>query len=58
MTVEAMLSDWWAHHYYDNPNADQEEFENPDFEEDLKEMFPDVDMQTLLNNDEEWEELK
>lgn len=48
MTVEAMLSDYWAHHYFDNPNADQEEFENPDFEDDVKAM---------LGNEEDWEQL-
>lgn len=48
MTVEEMLSDYWAHHYFDNPNADQEEFENPDFEEDVKAM---------LGNEDDWEEL-
>lgn len=48
MTVEEMLSDYWAHHYFDNPNAGQEEFENTDFDEDVKAMFGDED---------DWEEL-
>ena len=48
MTVEGMLADYWAHHYFDNPNADQDECENPDFDEDVKAMF---------GNDDEWETL-
>lgn len=48
MTVEEMLADYWAHHYFDNPNAGQEEFEDPDFEEEVRAM---------LGNPDEWEEL-
>lgn len=47
MTVEEMLTDYWAHHYYDNPNNATEEFENPDF---------DADFEAMLNEDD-WEDL-
>lgn len=29
-TVEEMMTDYWAHHYYDNPKA-REEVEDEDF---------------------------
>ena len=48
MTVEEMLADYWAHHYHDNPNAGQEEYEDPDFEE---------EMRRLQDNPDEWETL-
>lgn len=42
LSIEDMLTDFWAHHYYDNPNT-QEEFENPDFDSDFEEMFGETD---------------
>lgn len=44
-----MLTDRWAHHYYDNPKADQDEFEDPDFEAEAEAM--------MNGNDDDWEEL-
>ena len=48
MTVEGMLADYWAHHYYENPNAGQEEFEDPDYE---------AEVAAMMGNDDDWEEL-
>lgn len=47
-TVEEMLTDYWAHHYFNNPKADQEEFEDPDFEDAVRAM---------MENSDDWEEL-
>jgi hypothetical protein len=47
MTVEDMLTDYWAHHYYDNP--EKEEFDNPDFDKEV-ELF-------MGDNVDDWEDL-
>lgn len=48
MTLEGMAADYWAHHYFDNPNAGKEEFDDPDYEESVR---------RLLGDSDDWEEL-
>jgi hypothetical protein len=50
MTVEGMLSEFWAHHYFDNPKAAEQEIEDEDF--DMEE-----ELRRLENNPDEWEPL-
>ena len=50
MTVEGMMSEFWAHHYFDNPKAAEQEVEDADF--DL-----DAELERLNKNPDEWEPL-
>lgn len=50
MTVEDMLADYWAHHYYDNPKA-QETVEDEDF--DLNDQ-----LRQLGDDPDDWEDVK
>lgn len=36
MTQEELLSEWYAHHFTENPNS--EEFEDPDFDEEWEQF--------------------
>lgn len=49
-TIEEMETDYWAHHYYDNPKGDEVEDEEFDKDELLRAMEenPD-DWETLIS---------
>lgn len=58
LTVEEMLTDYWAHHYYDNPKAAEQEFEDPDFDLDaeLQKINEEAEQQSADDPDD-WETL-
>lgn len=50
MTVEGMLADFWAHHFFDNPKAAEQEVEDEDFD-------MEAELQRMAQNPDEWEPL-
>ena len=48
VTVEEMLTDYWAHHFYNNPKAGEQEVEDEEFD-----MQAELDR--MAENPDDWE---
>lgn len=48
VTLDEIWEDWWAHKYFDDPKAAEEEFEDDDFV--LEKILEDIE-----RNPDDWE---